>query len=97
MQRIIYTNVLRMKIDDLREEPDKQRLKMDFFIFFPNVQDTLGIDDSRIDYARLVDCFISSKKLRTRRKLSWIVKHYDEIIAGKYEDGKIKTPADRQA
>lgn len=66
---------------------DVPRAKADFFDRFPNVQDNPGVDDSRIDYARLSDCFNRSKKfLQTRRKFSWIVEHYDDIIAGKYDD-----------
>lgn len=66
---------------------DVPRAKADFFDRFPNVQDNPGVDDSRIDYARLSDCFNRSKKfLQTRRVFSWVVEHYDEIIAGKYDD-----------
>lgn len=66
---------------------DVPRVKADFFDRFPNVQDNPGVDDSRIDYARLSDCFNRSKKfLQTRRVFSWVVEHYDEIIAGKYDD-----------
>ena len=66
---------------------DVPRAKADFFDRFPNVQDNTGVDDSRVDYARLSDCFNRSKKfLQTRRKFSWIIEHYDEIISGKYDD-----------
>lgn len=63
------------------------RAKADFFDRFQNVQYNSDVNDCRIDYARLSDCFNRSKKfLQTRRKFSWIVEHYDEIIAGKYDD-----------
>lgn len=77
---------------------DVPRAKADFFDRFPNVQDNPDVDDTRIDYARLSDCFNRSKKfLQTRRKFSWIVEHYGEIIAGKYDDLPEAEPSGKPA
>ncbi len=77
---------------------DVPRAKADFFERFPNLQNAPGVDDSRIDYVRLLDCFNRSKKfLQTRRVFSWIVEHYDEIIAGKYDDLPEAQPSEKPA
>ncbi len=75
---------------------DVPRAKADFFEHFPNLQDTHGVDDSRIDYVRLLDCFNKSKKfLQTRRVFSWVVEHYDEITVGKYDDLPEAQPSEK--
>lgn len=67
---------------------DVPQAKSNFFNSFPNLQESAqGVDDSRIDYARLFDCFNKSKKLlQQRHYFPWVVEHYAGILAGKYDD-----------
>ena len=59
-----------------------------FFQTYPALLESKGeLDDSAIDYKALSDCFQRSKKyLQARVRFSWVIEHYGEIIAGKYED-----------
>ena len=59
-----------------------------FFQTYPDLSKTSeGIDDSFINYNLLLEFFQRSKKyLQTRSHFTWIVKHYGEIINGKYDD-----------
>ena len=72
----------------IKECTDVPREKADFFQRFPLLKESAaGVDDSRIDYAKLTECFLKSKKhLQTRRVFSWVVEHYDAILSGKYDD-----------
>ncbi len=77
---------------------DVPRAKADFFDRFPSLQNAPDVDDSRIDYVRLLACFNRSKKfLQTRRVFSWVVEHYDEIIVGKYDDLPEAQPSEKPA
>lgn len=78
---------------------DVPRAKADFFERFPLLKESAAtVDDSGIDYERLTDCFNKSKKhLQKWRTFSWVVAHYAEILAGKYEDYPEAEPSAKPA
>lgn len=72
--------------------------RREFFAQFPYIADNPTVDDTAIDYLKLTVAFGQSKKLlQNRRSLAWIVKHYGEIMAGKYDDYPEATPAQKTA
>ena len=83
----ICTDVPRATANFSPFKRDNTLEKNEFFARFPSMKNDPCVDDSIIDYNRLITCFIRSKKfLQTRRALSWVVKHYEEILDGKYDD-----------
>ena len=67
--------------------------RRDFFARYSDIADDPSIDDTAINYLKLSVAFDHSKKLlQNRHSLAWIVKHYGEIIEGKYDDYPEATP-----
>lgn len=70
------------------------RAREDFFTEFPKVRpDDTDVMDGRtdifegIDFEQLTKKFRDSKKLlQTRKSWTWVTAHYQEILAGKYDD-----------
>lgn len=70
------------------------REREDFFTEFPKVRpDDTDVTDGRtdifegIDFEQLTKKFRDSKKLlQTRKSWTWVITHYQEILAGKYDD-----------
>ncbi len=68
---------------------DVPRAREEFFKEFPQVKPkgSEGVDFGRIDFDKLKEKFRQSKKLlQTRRAWSWVVAHYEKILAGEYDD-----------
>ena len=68
---------------------DVPRAREEFFKEFPQVKPkgSEGADFGRIDFDKLKEKFRQSKKLlQTRRAWSWVVAHYEKILAGEYDD-----------
>lgn len=68
---------------------DVPRAREEFFKEFPQVKPkgSEGADFGGIDFDKLKEKFRQSKKLlQTRRAWSWVVAHYEKILAGEYDD-----------
>ena len=89
-EKEIYTNVPHARGNNTKPNAWKEQHeseKADFFDRFPNLKNDPNVDDSNVSYARLTACFERSKKyLQKKCSFSWVVKHYEEIIDGKYDD-----------
>ena len=48
--------------------------------------DGVGKDQNTYDFRKLLDCFKESEFLRNTYSWRWVVKHYEDIIAGAYKD-----------
>ena len=61
--------------------------RAEFLKRYPTLRMDFKIDDSNVSYSRLAACFERSKNyLANTCSFSWVVKHYEEIIDGKYDD-----------
>ena len=93
-EKEIYTNV---PVQNAREDESErvsnswkkqhEQERAEFLKRYPTLRNDSNVDDSNVSYARLTACFERSKKYLQRTCLfSWVVKHYEEIIDGKYDD-----------
>ena len=48
--------------------------------------DGVGKDQNTYDFRKLLDCFKESEFLRNTYSWRWVVKHYEDILAGAYKD-----------
>ena len=67
---------------------EQEKAKREFFNLYPQLLETSqGVDDTDIDYKKLLDAFARSKKcLQIRIFFSWVAANYLKIIEGKYDD-----------
>lgn len=89
-EKEIYKNEPRARetdsaVHNLDERNEREREK--FLKRYSALRMDSNVDDSNVNYALLTDCFERSKKhLQSACSFSWVIRHYEDIINGKFED-----------